>query len=193
MSATDQFTENASLTAIAIAYNNPDVALIADEVLPRVKVPGRTYKWQLYNEAANFTVPDTRVGRRSQPNQIEIEGSEQKGAVEAYGIDVPLDNVTIEEGKRNKFDPRRQATELATDVVMLDREVRVVKIEELRTAPSAVVGQFRTAPMAVVQFKSIARRRKLRSECNKHDLRRSTIGETVSQPPNRDSSTPSTS
>ena len=125
MSATDQFTENASMTAIAIAYSNPDVTLIADQVLPRIKAPGRTYKWHLYNEAANFTVPNTRVGRRSQPNQVEIEGSEQDGSVEAYGIDIPLDNVTIEEAKRNKFDVRGQATELATDIVALDREVRV--------------------------------------------------------------------
>jgi hypothetical protein len=125
MSATDQFTENASLTAIAIAYRNPDVTLIADDVLPRIDAPGRSYKWHNYSDAANFTVPNTRVGRRSQPNQIEIEGSEQDGSVESYGIDVPLDNVTIEEARRNKFDPRRQATELATDVVMLDREVRV--------------------------------------------------------------------
>jgi len=128
MSATDQFTENAVLTAIAIAYSNPDVALIADNVLPRINAPARSYKWHTYNEAANFTVPDTRVGRRSQPNQVEIEGSEQDGSVEAYGIDVPLDNVTIEEAKRNKFDPRRQATELATDIVMLDREVRVAGV-----------------------------------------------------------------
>lgn len=125
MSATDQFTENAVYTAIAIAYRNRDVALIADDVLPRTAVHGRTYKWHLYNEAANFTVPDTKVGRRSQPNQVEIEGSEKDGSVVAYGIDVPLDNVTIQEAKRNKFDPRRQATELATDIVMLDREIRV--------------------------------------------------------------------
>ena len=128
MSATEQFTENASLTAIAIAYSNPDVALIADDVLPRIKAPGRTFKWHTYNEGQNFTVPDTRVGRRSQPNQVEIEGTEQDGSVEAHAIDIPLDNITIEEAKRNKFDPRRQATELATDIVMLDREIRVAKL-----------------------------------------------------------------
>lgn len=125
MSATDQFTEDASLTAIAISYANPDVTLIADEVLPRATVGGRTYDWQKFDEAQNFTVPDTHVGRRGTPNQIELEGSKQKGGVEAYGIDIPLDNVTIEEAERNGFDPRRQATELSTSIIMLDREIRV--------------------------------------------------------------------
>ena len=67
MSATDQFTENPTLTAIAIAYRNPDQVLIADEVLPRVNAPGRNFKWLSYNEADAFTLPNTRVGRRGTP------------------------------------------------------------------------------------------------------------------------------
>lgn len=127
MSATDQFTESPTLTAIAIGYKNPDVSLIANDVLPRVPTP-RSFKYHKYDEAGDFTVPDTRVGRRSAPNQVEIEGTEKDASVEAYGIDIPLDNVTIEEAKKNKWNPEGKATERATNIVNLDREIRVAAI-----------------------------------------------------------------
>lgn len=122
-SATDQFTESPSLTAVAIAYRNPDYALIADQVLPRVQSSG-SFKYQVYDEAEAFTLPDTRVGRRSAPNQVEIEGTEKDGSTEEYGIDVPLDNKTITEANKNGWNPEKRATERATDIVLLDREVR---------------------------------------------------------------------
>ncbi|KQI69388.1 capsid protein [Loktanella sp. 3ANDIMAR09] len=128
MAATDQFTESPILTAIAIAYRNPDQILIADEVLPRVTAPGRNFKWQNYGEADAFTLPNTRVGRRGTPNQVEVEGTEKSAACEDFGIDVPLDNATLEEAKRNGHDPQMKATERATDVVALDREVRVANV-----------------------------------------------------------------
>lgn len=127
-SATDQFTESPILTAIAIGYRNPDISLIADEVLPRVTVPARNFKWQSYDEAEAFTLPDTRVGRRSTPNQVEIEGTEKSASVEDHGIDVPLDNATIDEAAKNGHDPKNKATERATNIVMLSREVRVANL-----------------------------------------------------------------
>ena len=128
MSATDQFTEVPTLTAIAIAYRIPDQVLIADDVLPRIDAPARNFKWQDYGEADAFTLPDTRVGRRSTPNQVEIEGDEKTASVEDYGIDVPLDNATVKEAMANGRDPKNKATERATDIVTLDREVRVAGI-----------------------------------------------------------------
>ncbi|MEP3298556.1 MAG: hypothetical protein ABJO27_19140 [Pseudoruegeria sp.] len=133
MSSTDQFTESPKLTAIAIGYRNPDQVLIADDVLPRITAPARNFKWTVYGEADAFTVPNTRVGRRGTPNRIEIEGTELDGSVDDFGLDIPLDNVTIGEGLKNGNDPKNKATERATDLVMLDREVRV---SELVTDPS---------------------------------------------------------
>lgn len=127
-SATDQFTESAVLTAIAIAYSNPDYSLISDQVLPRVPAPAATFKYQVYDEAEAFTLPDTRVGRRSAPNQVEISGSEREASTEEYGIDIPLDNKTIAEAQRNKWDPDKRATERAADIVLLDREVRTASL-----------------------------------------------------------------
>jgi len=138
--ATDQFTEDATLTAIAIGYRNEDYDLIADDVLPRAPVSDEKFEWTKYDEAAAFTVPDTKVGRRSTPNQVEIEGSKVNDATDDYGIDIPLDNATINAGKKNGFDPRKQATELATDIVMLDRERRVAElVQDPNTYHSSLV------------------------------------------------------
>lgn len=128
MSATGQFTESPTLTAIAIAYRNPDQSLIADLVLPRITAPALNFKWQDYNEADAFTLPKTLVGRRGTPNQVEIEGTEKSASCEGYGIDVPLDNATIDEAAKNGNNLRNSATERATSIVLLDREVRVAAL-----------------------------------------------------------------
>lgn len=124
----DQFQVDPTLTAIAIAYSNPTYALIADQVLPRVKVPARKFSWQKYDLAEGYTVPDTRVGRRSAPNRVEIEGKKENDEVEDFGIDIPLDQPTIEEAEKAGYNPRDRATERATNIVMLGREVRVASL-----------------------------------------------------------------
>lgn len=128
MSATGQFTVSPTLTAIAIAYRNQDQALIADQVLPRITPPARDFKWQSYNEADAFTLPNTRVGRRGTPNQVEIEGTELSASCDDFGIDIPLDNVTVDEAAKNGNNLKNAATERATNIVMLDREVRVAEL-----------------------------------------------------------------
>jgi len=120
-----QFEVDATLTAIAIAYSNPTYALIADQVLPRAKVPARKFGWQEYDIGKGYAVPDTRVGRRSAPNRVEIEGKKKDSEVEEFGIDIPLDLATIEEAEKAGYNPRDRATERATNIVMLGREVRV--------------------------------------------------------------------
>lgn len=141
MSATEQFVENPKLTAIAISYRNDDVSLIADEVLPRTPT-ARKFSFKTYDDAQSFTVPNTLVGRRGTPNVIEMTGSDQERAVNAYAIDVPVDNVTYEEGLKEKVNYRGQAIELATDIVALDREIRVAA---LVTDPTNYYADLKTA------------------------------------------------
>lgn len=120
-----QFQADPRSTAIAIAYRNPDYTLIADEVLPRVPVGLKDFKYLAYNEAEMFTVPDTRVGSRSAPNQVEIEGEETPASCQDFGIDIPLDNDTIKTAESAGHKPRDRAIMRATSIVQLDREIRV--------------------------------------------------------------------
>ena len=72
-------------TAIAVGYSNP--AYIADEVLPRVTVGRKEYRYTEYPIGESFTVPDTRIGRRSAPTMVHFTASEKPGACEDYGLE----------------------------------------------------------------------------------------------------------
>ena len=137
---TGQFEVDPTLTAIAISYSNPTYALIADMVLPRVTVPARKFSWQEYDLADGYSVPNTHVGPRSAPNRVEIEGAKKNDEVIDFGIDIPLDNPTIEEAEKAGYNPRDRATERATNIVMLGREVRVAGlISNAANYPAALV------------------------------------------------------
>ncbi|MBN9334709.1 hypothetical protein [Devosia sp.] len=81
------FVANPILTAIAVGYRNTAISLIADRVLPRVDVYLENFKWTEFPLAESFTVPDTEVGRRGQPNVLEFTGTERTGSVKDHGLD----------------------------------------------------------------------------------------------------------
>jgi len=124
-----QYTEDPVLTAIAIAYANPARTLIADRVLPRRTVGGLKFSWTRYPLGQSYTPQDTRVGRRSQVRTMEIGGSRDTSECEDYGIAIPLDQDTIDEAARVGHDPRRQAAEVASNIILLDREKRAAETE----------------------------------------------------------------
>ncbi|MDH5524448.1 MAG: hypothetical protein OEY01_10720 [Desulfobulbaceae bacterium] len=119
------FPIQAELTAIAIAYRN--TRLIADEVMPRVPVGKSEFKYFKYAMAEGFTLPDTRVGRKSKPNQVEFSATEETASVEDYGLDDPIPISDINNAPPN-YDPEGRAVEGIMDLVLLDREVRVANM-----------------------------------------------------------------
>jgi hypothetical protein len=113
------------LTAIAITYRNK--RLIADDVLPRTHVGAQEFTYFKLAVENGFTIPDTRVGRTSQPNQVEFTGEEVAAATRDRALDDPVPNADIENARNNPTlgDPLGKATEYLTDLIALDREVRV--------------------------------------------------------------------
>lgn len=109
------------LTAIAIAYRNK--RLIADEVLPRVPVGKEDFKYLKHAMADGFSLPDTRVGRRSRPNEVEFSASEVSASTQDYGLDDPVPQSDIDNAPPN-YDPLGRAVEGLSDLILLDREVR---------------------------------------------------------------------
>lgn len=109
------------LTAISIAYRNK--RLIADEVLPRVPVGKQEFKYLKHELADGFTVPDTKVGRRSRPNEVDFSATEVTDSTQDYGLDDPVPQSDIANAPEN-YDPLGRATEGLTDIILLDREVR---------------------------------------------------------------------
>jgi hypothetical protein len=111
-----------ALTAIALAFSNR--VLIADRVLPRIPVGTQEFKWLRHNLAEGFTVPDTKVGRTSAPNRVEFTATEEAGACYDQALDDLIPQADLENRPPN-FDPEAHAAEYLTNLILLDREVRV--------------------------------------------------------------------
>jgi len=119
------FPVTPEMIAIAIAYHNKK--MIADEVLPRVTVGKKVFKFLKYALAQGFTIPDTRVGRKSQPNEVDFNATETESSVEDFGLDDPVPQDDIDNAPDN-HDPLGQAVEGIMRLVELDREVRTANL-----------------------------------------------------------------
>lgn len=123
------------LTAIALAYTNR--SYIADLVLPRTPVPAREFKWLQMNRDEMFTVPDTRVGRKGVPNEVEFGSAEVPSFVNDYGLDDVIPNEDITSAPAG-YNPVGRAVEGIAELVALDREKRVADLVfNLNTYPAA--------------------------------------------------------
>ena len=111
------------LTGIAIAYRNRQ--MIADQVLPRVTPVGKqTFLYFLYSLAQGFTLPDTKVGRRGKPNQVEFNAEEKEASTVDYGLEDGIPQADIDNAPPG-IDPRAMSVEYIMNLIALDREVRV--------------------------------------------------------------------
>jgi hypothetical protein len=108
-------------SAIALAYTNG--SYLADIVLPRVPVNSREFKWLEYNRDDMFTVPETMVGRKGVPNEVQFGGVDRDGSVKDFGLDdlVPNDDIT---SAPPGVDVVGHAVEGVAELVALDRELR---------------------------------------------------------------------
>lgn len=122
------FPVTPELTAITIAYRNN--RLIADEVLPRVPVGVQSFKYTKYPIGSFFTVPETKVGRKGQPNQVEFTGEEVTDSTVDHALDDAVPNADIENARNQQGvpDPQMRATEGLTDLIMLAREKRAADV-----------------------------------------------------------------
>jgi hypothetical protein len=135
MSMNFPFPVQQQLTSIALAYRNANY--IADEVLPRTPVPSREFKWQQFERDELFTVPETQVGRKGEPNEVQFSGTEVASFVQDYGLDDVVPNVDIESAPPG-YDPIGRAVEGIAELVALDRERRTANIvTALATYPTA--------------------------------------------------------
>ena len=123
---TRPFPIDPKLTAVAIAYRNPDVALIADDVLPRTPV-AQEFKYLKYDLAQGFTVPDLKVGRKSYPAEVEFAATEVQDKVADYGLDDFVPNEDIEADNQG-VDPKGTAVAYLANLLNLGREIRAANL-----------------------------------------------------------------
>ncbi len=122
---TRPFPIDTKRTAIAIAYRNE--GLIADKVLPYEPVGGEKFSYTKHNLADGFTIPDTKVGRKSNPNAVSFSAKEETEKVEAYGLEDFVPQSDIDNAPEN-YDPLNRSVTGIMDLITLDREVRVANL-----------------------------------------------------------------
>lgn len=133
--ATQPFVIVPALAAIAVGYKQKN--RIADMVLPRVSVMTQSFRYLKYGVSDEFKIPDTRVGRKSAPNQIDWSSSEATASVVDQGLDAPVPNNDIlayDEARRagqqmvSQVDPLQRATMLVEGAVQNRREYRAAQL-----------------------------------------------------------------
>nr|DAT05656.1 MAG TPA: major capsid protein [Caudoviricetes sp.] len=130
--STTAFPVNPELTAVAVGYKNRDVDLIADAVLPRVRT-AKKFAYTKYTQADAYTVPETLVGRKSEPSMVDFGGVLVNDECVDWGLDdlVPIDEIDAFEAMQNKgamLNPRVKSASLIAGLIALDREIRVAKL-----------------------------------------------------------------
>jgi hypothetical protein len=137
------FVIQPQLTAISLVYKNK--SFIAENVLPRVPVASQSFKWSKYTLGDGFTIPDTRVGRKSAPGQIDWTAAEFTDSTVDFGLEdaVPVADIqnanAVEKMWGTKpIDPMMRSTTLLTQLIATDRENRVAQLVfALGTYPAA--------------------------------------------------------
>lgn len=134
MATARPFVVDPVLTAISVGFRNTAMMRIADQVLPRFGVSAERFKWTEYPMSEAFNIPDARVGRLGQPNQLVFTGTEKSDAVDDYGYDAPVPYSDVQAAEaaraqgRSTFDPEAHAVEMVTDTLMNQREARVASM-----------------------------------------------------------------
>lgn len=131
--STTPFTVSPTATAVAVGYTQSD--LVADQVLPRVDVATQNFSYSVYNKEDGFTVPETEVGRKGKPNEVEFGSSDQTAQTVDQGLDTPIPNSDVlnyqgarANGNTRMVDPRLRATRALTQCLLTRREKRVADL-----------------------------------------------------------------
>lgn len=118
-----QFAIQEDLTAVAIIYRNQ--AMIADNVLPRVSVSSQVFRYNVYTRADGFTLPSTLVGRKGSTPEVEWSSTRAESSTFDYGLQDALPVQDIRQAQAQGMDIRLPTAQFVTNLLLLDREVRV--------------------------------------------------------------------
>lgn len=122
--AGNAFVRDTALTAVAIAYRNPDISLIADAVMPYVGVGKKTFEFYEYPTGQGFQQVDTTADEYAAVAEVRMTGTKVARTCTDRGLAIPLTNDDIAEAPPEQ-DMRAIATQQSTQLLLLDREQRV--------------------------------------------------------------------
>ena len=113
------------LSNLSLRYMNE--SMIADLVLPVVKVNKRSDKYVVYEKGQSYRLIDSSVGPKAQPNEVDWEVGTQNYSVNDYALAeyLPIESV---DNADTPIEPRMDTNDFLNEWLALDREVRVAKI-----------------------------------------------------------------
>jgi hypothetical protein len=123
----DNFPVDSERLPVVLAYKNP--ANIADLVLGRTpSVTSRLFDYFEIDKAQTLTITDSAIGRTSEPNYIEQQGTLKQSSVNPYFLQTVVLQSSINDAGGRGVDPLTRASEFVISMVELDRERRVAEM-----------------------------------------------------------------
>lgn len=116
------------LTQIALAVR-PE-GMLADIICPRVPVGAENFTYTVFAEDMYFNIPNTRIGRKSEANEVEFGGTLVNGNTFDEALDdfVPQKDIDNANSQAANVDPMGMATEGTAILLDMRREQRVVSL-----------------------------------------------------------------
>lgn len=123
------FEQSPELTAIAIAYQNPAVALINEQTLPVVGVGRTDFSYSKYaDDHALYTLPRMKTSPTSKVNRIQLASTRLTDSTYDNALSMPLSFYDSNRPADEPIKPEQAATEFLSGLVRLQREVEVAAL-----------------------------------------------------------------
>lgn len=139
------FPQSEQIMALAIGYTHADC--IAEQVLPIVPVVEEKFTYTKISLKDSLQLPDTKVGRKSYPNEMSTSASELTQSTEDHAIDDFVPNSDLDK-QRVGYNPRMAAANATMKVVKMRQEIRVR--DKVFTPANYLAGQ--TEDVAATKF-----------------------------------------
>jgi hypothetical protein len=97
---------------------------IADQVMPYVPVPGQLFEWNQWTTEEYYTVPETEIGRKSKPNEVEFSATVVPDSTVDHALEDFVPQTDIDEADPG-YDPLDHAVEGTTELMLMRREKNV--------------------------------------------------------------------
>lgn len=116
---------DAPLTNYSQQYKNEE--MIADMVLPLVKVAKRSDVYWKYAKDERFTLPDDKIGPKSEGNEVEWNVTTDNYSVEDYSFQEFVSNAEKDNADM-PLDPEKDALDFLMELLTLAREKRTADL-----------------------------------------------------------------
>jgi len=115
---------DAAMTQFSLEYRNS--GFVADQVFPFTKVNKESDYYFVYGRE-QYMIPETIRGPSSEYNRVSATLSTVQYSCQEYGLEIPIDDRERDNADA-PLNPDKEATELATKLLLLAWEKRVIDI-----------------------------------------------------------------